>query len=57
MTKQERKGNLVNEYQILVNRLDELYDSLTVRQVRELEGKLTETWVILERRKAERRLT
>ena len=49
------KDNIVNGYKVLSEKLDEIYLNLTIRQLGELQDKLEETWLIVERRREERR--
>lgn len=46
------KRSVVNQFNVLHNYIDENYDGLTIKQLRELETKAQEVWAILERRGA-----
>lgn len=49
------KRSVVNQFNVLHSYLDERYEELNVRQLRDLEVKAQEVWAILERRKEARR--
>ena len=46
------KRSVVNQFNVLHEYIDERYDGLTIKQIRDLEAKAQEVWAILERRGA-----
>ncbi len=45
------KDKVIGGYEVLYQKLDEMYLDLTVKQLKALKAKLEETWTIIERRK------
>ena len=51
------KREVVNQFNVLHNYIDEQYEGLTVKQINLLKIKAQEVWAILERRDSQRRVS
>ena len=47
--------DIIHNYKVLAEKLDEVYEDLTMRQYSELEQKLEETWAVIKPRGKDRR--
>ena len=55
MTKTEKLDGVVNKYEVLARKIEEIYLGLTVSQIQDLEKKYEEVWAVITRRSGERR--